>query len=136
MLSEKLEDYMKKVIIRNKEISEYVDEEKGNRYTIPTGQLFPRVEYYELTKQELTKMKFESKVDDLEYSQIEFNRPTPKSEITKRDEDKFTLVDKTIKGYVVWNVSNGLNIKQSFTNKKEAIKLYEEIKSKVVKFYE
>jgi hypothetical protein len=36
----------------------------------------------------------------------------------------------------VWNVWNGLNIKQSFDNKEEAVKLYEEIKEKVIKYYE
>jgi hypothetical protein len=90
----------------------------------------------ELTKQELNKLKFEQKVDSLEYTQVEFSRPTPKSEVTKRDEDKFTLIDKKIKGYAVWNVSNGLNIKKSFTNKEDALKLYNDIDEKVNKFYE
>lgn len=127
MLNESLEEYMDKITITNKEISKYVDEEKGIYYTIPTGQLFPRVEYMELTKQELNKLKFEQKIDDLKYEQVEFERPTPKSEITKRDEDKYTIVNKKIKGYKVWNVSNGLNIKKSFTNKKDAICLYKKI---------
>ena len=50
--------------------------------------------------------------------------------------DKDTIVDSTVKVYQVWNVSNGLNIKQSFDNKEDAVKLYEEIKEKVVKYYE
>lgn len=136
MLTEKLDKYMEKVSIINKDISKYKDLEKGICYTIPTGQLFPRVEYMELTKQELNKLKFEQKVDSLEYTQVEFDRPTPKSEVTKRDEDKFTLIDKKIKGYAVWNVSNGLNIKKSFTNKEDALKLYNDIDEKVNKFYE
>ena len=135
MLTEKLEEYMEKVNIVNKEISKYEDKEKGNYYTIPTGQLFPRVEYYELTKQELNKLKFEQKVDDLKYEQVEFERPTPKSEVTKRDEDKYTLINKKIKGYKVWNVSNGLGIKQSFVNKEDALKLYNDIDKRINVFY-
>ena len=135
MLTEKLEDYMEKVNVVNKDISKYEDKEKGNYYTIPTGQLFPRVEYYELTKQELNKLKFEQKVDDLKYEQVEFERPTPKSEVTKREEDKYTLINKKIKGYKVWNVSNGLGIKQSFVNKEDALKLYNDIDKRINVFY-
>ena len=40
-----------------------------------------------------------------------------------------------IKGYAVWNVSNGLNIKKSFTNKEDALKLYNDIDEKVNKFF-
>ena len=136
MLNEPLDKYMSKITILSKEISKYEDIEKGNCYTIPTGQLFPRLEYYEVTKQELAKLKFESKVEDLDYGQVEFNRPTPKSEITKRDEDKYTLVDKKIKGYAIWNVSNGLNIKKSFVSKEDAIKFYNDLDARVQKYYE
>lgn len=135
MLTEKLEDYMEKVNVVNKDISKYEDKEKGNYYTIPTGQLFPRVEYYELSKQELNKLKFEQKIDDLKYEQVEFNRPTPKSEITKNKDDMFTLVDKKIKGYKVWNVSNGLGVKQSFTNKEDAMALCMKIDKRINLFY-
>lgn len=136
MFAEKLDEYMKKVSIINKDISKYRDEEKGMCYTIPTGKLFPSLEALELTKQELNKFKFEQKIDNLEYSQVEFERPVPKNEVTKREEDKFTLIDKKIKGYAVWNVSNGLNIKKSFVNKEDALKLYNEIDERVNKFYE
>lgn len=135
MLTESLDEYMKKIEIINKDISKYCDKEKGICYTIPTGQLFPRVEYLELTKQELNKLKFEEKIEDLEYEQVEFNRPIPKSEITKRDEDKYTITYKKIKGYGLWNVSNGLNIKKSFVKRDDALNLYAEIDNEVMKYY-
>ena len=136
MLKETIDVFMSKIKIKNKDISKYVDEETGSRLTIPTGQLFPRLEYFEVTKQELQKLKFERKIDDLEYNQVEFERPTSKSEITKKEEDKYTIVNKKIKGYAVWNVSNGLNVKKSFTKKEDAVKLYNSIDKKVDKFYE
>ena len=136
MFKDPIDVFMEKITIKNKDISKYRDEEKGNALTIPTGQLYPRLESLELTKQELQKLKFEGKIEDLKYEQVEFERPTPKNEITKREEDKYTIVNKKIKGYEVYNVFNGLNVKKSFTKKEDAIKLSDEIDKKVDKFYE
>ena len=68
---------------------------------------------------------------DKEYDEITIKRVTPKNVITKRDEDKYTLVDSDVLVHVVWNVSNTAGMIKSFTNKEEALKYAEEINKKV-----
>lgn len=137
MLTENLTDYMQKVTITNKDVSEYVNEENGTRYIIPTGHLLAKVDYLELTEKELEQAKFKLLIDkNIDYKTALTTRPVLKSELTGKEKDNNTIVDSTVKVYQVWNVSNGLNIKQSFDNKEDAVKLYEDIKEKVIKYYE
>lgn len=137
MLTENLTEYMQKVHITNKDVSEYINEENGTRYIIPTGHLLAKVDYLELTEKELEQAKYKLLIDkNIDYKTAMATRPVLKSDLTGKDKDKDTIVDSTVKVYQVWNVSNGLNIKQSFDNKEEAVKLYEEIKEKVIKYYE
>ena len=137
MLTENLTEYMSKVTITNKDISEYKDEDNGTRYIVPTGQLLGKLDYLELTEKELETAKYKLLVDKhIDYKTTMATRPVLKSDITGKEKDKNTIIDSTVKVYQVWNVSNGLNIKQSFDNKEDAIKLYEEIKEKVIKYYE
>jgi hypothetical protein len=137
MLTENLTEYMKHITITNKDVSEYVNEENGTRYIVPTGQLLGKLDYLELTEKELEQAKYKLLVDKhIDYKTTMSTRPVLKSDITGKDKDKNTIIDSTVKVYQVWNVSNGLNIKQSFDNKEDAIKLYEEIKEKVIKYYE
>lgn len=137
MLTENLTEYMSKVTITNKDISEYKDEDNGTRYIVPTGQLLGKLDYLELTEKELETAKYKLLIDKhIDYKTTMATRPVLKSDITGKDKDKNTIIDSTVKVYQVWNVSNGLNIKQSFDNKEDAIKLYEDIKEKVIKYYE
>lgn len=137
MLTENLTEYMKHITITNKDVSEYVNEENGTRYIVPTGQLLGKLDYLELTEKELEQAKYKLLVDKhINYKTTMSTRPVLKSDITGKDKDKNTIIDSTVKVYQVWNVSNGLSIKQSFDNKEDAIKLYEEIKEKVIKYYE
>lgn len=137
MLTENLTEYMKHITITNKDVSEYVNEENGTRYIVPTGQLLGKLDYLELTEKELEQAKYKLLVDKhIDYKTTMATRPVLKSDITGKDKDKNTIIDSTVKVYQVWNVSNGLSIKQSFDNKEDAIKLYEEIKEKVIKYYE
>ena len=134
MINEKLSDYMTKVTITSKDISEYRDEEKGIMYIVPTGQLCPNLQYLELTEQELKNEKFEMNVDKtLAYQTKKVIRPVLNEKKHKNDPD---IIDKEVEVYQIWNVVNGLNIRQSFNDKEEAIKLYDDIKEKVVKQYE
>jgi hypothetical protein len=137
MLTENLTEYMSKVTITNKDVSEYKDEDNGTRYIVPTGQLLGKLDYLELTEKELETAKYKLMVDKhIEYKTTMKDRPVIKSEITGKEKDKNTIVDSKVKVYQIWNVTNGLGVKQSFDNKEDAIKLYEEIKEKVIKFYE
>ena len=116
-------EFNKKVSIINKDYAMYKDEEKGIMFPLNTVNLLARVDYLELSKEEYEKAKFETKIDNLEYNIIETTRPVPKNTITKKDSDKYTIVESKVKVRQVWNVSNALGIKKSFTNKEEALEL-------------
>ena len=129
MKPESLKEFMKRVKIINKEIAEYENETTGSYFMIPTSYLWSRVDYLELTNDELKKAIFNQEVDktDLKYNYIESTRPAPKSEITKNDNDKYTIVDAKVQVNQIWLVSNGLKYKQTFNNKEEALKLANEV---------
>lgn len=120
-------EFNKKVSIINKDYAMYKDEEKGVMFPLNTVNLLARVDYLELSKEEYEKARFEMKIDNLEYNIIETTRPVPKNTITKKDSDKYTIVDSKVSVRQVWNVSNALGIKKSFTNKEEAMQLAESL---------
>ena len=132
MKIENIEEYMSKVEIIDKSISEYTDEEKGTKYIIPTPHLIARVDHLELTDSEYTKAKFEQKVDNLEYKTKMVDRPKSKYEVTKKEEDRYTIINSKVIVYEIWNVSNGLGFKKSFDNKEDAMKLYTEINTPIL----
>ena len=136
MNNENIKEYMDKVHIINKDLAEYINEETGVKYMIPMSHLLARIEYTEASKNELDKLLFERAIDRLEYNSKMAKRPVVKSTITHDKKDDTTLVDSEIKVYQIWNVTNGLNIKKSFTNKEEAIKLYDEINKKILEAME
>lgn len=133
MKQESLTDFMKRVNILTKEIAEYENEETGSYFMIPSSYLWTRVDYLELTNDELKKAIFNQEIDktDLKYNYIESTRPAPKYETTKREEDKYTIIDAKVKVNQVWLVSNGLKYKQTFNNKDDAVKLANEINDKL-----
>lgn len=120
-------EFNKKVSIINKDYAMYKDEEKGVMFPLNTVNLLARVDYLELSKEEYEKARFEMKIENLEYNIIETTRPVPKNTITKKDSDKYTIVDSKVSVRQVWNVSNALGIKKSFTNKEEAMQLAESL---------
>lgn len=129
MKQESLKEFMKRVKIINKEIAEYENEETGSYFMIPSSYLWCRVDYLELTNDEMKKAIFNQEIDktDLKFNYIETTRPAPKYETTKREEDKYTIIDAKVKANQVWLVSNGLKYKQTFNNKEEALKLANEV---------
>lgn len=120
-------EFNKKVSIINKDYAMYKDEEKGVMFPLNTVNLLARVDYLELSKEEYEKARFEMKIENLEYNIIETTRPVPKNTITKKDSDKYTIVDSKVKVRQIWNVSNALGIKKSFINKEEAMELAESL---------
>ena len=125
MKQESLSKFMERVRFINKEIAEYENEETGSYFMIPSSYIWTRVDYLELTNEEMKKAIFNQEIDktDLEYNEIETTRPAPKYEITKREEDKYVITDAKIKAKQVWLVSNGLKYKETFNNKEDALKL-------------
>ena len=129
-------NFMDKIEIINKDLSRYVDEEKGIIFSLNTIQLLPRLDYMELDKTQFETQKFEGKINKLEYNIIEVDRPVPKNTITKKDEDIYTIVNSKVKVRLVWNVSNAIGVYKSFTNKDEAMEYAENIKKDIIKYFE
>ena len=130
MINEKLSEYIKKIEIDK--MCFYRDLDKGIIYPLTPQHLLCRIDYLELDKQEYTVAKFQNKIEDLSYTIEEIERPVPKNEITKKEEDKFTITNKKVSVRKVWNVTNGAGVIKSFTKKEDAIKLVEEINNKVL----
>lgn len=131
-----LTDYMMNIKLINKDISRYTNEEKGIMFHVNTIQLLARVERFEYSSEEYKVEKFKGSIDELDYDIIEIDRPTPKNTITKKDEDKYTLVNTKVKVRVVFKVSNGYGIYKCFTNKDEALEYAYEINKNILPYFE
>lgn len=111
----------------SKEVFEYEDE-KGNFYYIPAGQLLLSCEYKELNKKEYEQAVFQMLIDKkVELEEIKGKKLVDKSTITKNDKDKGTLIEAEQMVKRAWIVKNGLGIAKTFNNKEDAIKTLKEI---------
>lgn len=133
MIDEKLEEYMKNITFKNDKVAEYKNINKGLIYPLTLTQLLTRVDYLELTKEELEKAKFEKKVEKKDYKMYDCKRVVPKNTITKDKKDMYTLVDSTVKATHIWNVTNQAGIHSTFEDKEEAFKLCSEINEDIYK---
>ena len=131
MIEQNLTEFMNCIDIKSKEVSIYTNNEKGLMYPLGTTSLLCRVDYLELTKEELEKAKFEQKIENKDYKMYDCERIVPKYEITKVEADKFTLTTKKIKATHIYNVSNNLGIHTTLEDKEEAFKLCEELNNKI-----
>lgn len=129
MVNEDLKEFMSHLTLLNKDYSEYFNEEKGTKYMVPNSYIYARCDYLELTNDELKKERFAQNInkEPKEFNQIESTRPVSKYETTKREEDKYTIIDGKVKVNQVWRVTNGMKFKQTFNNKEEALKLLDSI---------
>ena len=135
MKKENLVKYMSKIHFDKKNLAEYIDDEKGIRYTVTLGHLMPSLERITATEEELKRLLFEQKVErgmDVLFKKIKETRPALKYEETKKEEDKNIIIDKEYEVYEFWNVTNALNIFKTFNNKQQATKLYENIRKAVI----
>lgn len=130
-MSNSIEEFMDKIIVKGKDYTIYIDEEKGIIFPLNTINLLARLDYLELDKKQYEGALFQKKIEEGNYDIINIKRPVPKNEITGKEEDKTTLVDREIAVRQVWNVSNGAGVFKSFNNKEEAIKFTNEINNKV-----
>lgn len=130
----RLDEFMDKVEILGKEFSMYVDDEKGVSFPLNTVHLLTRVDMLELAKEEYQVAKFQKKIDDLDYEIVNIKKAVPKNEITKKDEDKYTITEKEVAVRKIWNVSNTAGAFKSFTTKDDALKLSKEINVKVFEY--
>ena len=125
MIEESLEEYMGKITIKTKEVAEYYNEETGLLYPLPTPSLLCRVDYLELTKEELEKAKFEMQVEKKDYKMYECTRVMPDKKI------KNHIINGEVQATHIWNVKNQTGIFSTFEDKEEAIKLAREINDKI-----
>ena len=130
-MSNSIEEFMNKIIVKGKDYTIYNNEEKGIIFPLNTINLLARLDYLELDKQQYEGALFQKKIEEGNYDIINIKRPVPKNEITGKEEDKTTLVDREIAVRQVWNVSNGAGVFKSFNNKDEAIRFTNEINNKV-----
>lgn len=133
---EDLKTFMSKITILNKDLSEYYDKEKGVKFLVPNSYIWTRLDYFEYTNQELKKAIFEEQVDSgIEFNYIDSTRRQSKYEITKREEDRWTITESKVKVNQVWVVSNGMKYKQTFNNKEDALKLLDEINNPLKEYF-
>lgn len=122
--------FMENVNFVDKDMSEYEDE-KGNYYLIPNGQLITNVSFNQPTEEEYKVGKYQNIFEDLDYVETTIKKKVTKDTITKKDKDKFTIVEKDTPVKNIWVVSNYLKATKCFTTKKEALELAKDI-NKVV----
>ncbi len=132
-MKENIIEFMDKVEIINKDFARYKDEEKGIIFSLNTVQLLPRLDYLELDKTQYETQKFEQKIDNLDYNIINVDKPASKYARTKKEEDKFIIENQKVAVRQVWNVVNALGLHKCFTNKEEALNVYNEIYDRVSK---
>ena len=136
-----LEKFMKDITIENKNFSKYEDI-KGNMFLLNTVQLLTRVDYIELSTEKVgeygasdyEKALFNESINKLDYNTKEIKKVIPKSDITGKEEDRFTLTDKKEKVAQIWQVSNNYGAFKSFIFKTEALKFASNI-NETVKSY-
>ena len=136
MKQENLKNFMEHITIINKDMSEYEDKEKGIKYLIPNSYIFARCDYLELTNDELKKEQFNQTIEktDLKFNYIDSTRPAPKYETTKREEDKYTIIDAKVKVNQIWLVTNGLKYNKAFNNKDEALEFVDTINNRLKQY--
>lgn len=122
-----IEEFMQNIEICDKNYAIYEDKEKGIYFPLNTVQLLARVDYFELDENQYKKYLFEQKIEDLEYQETEVDRATSKYEITKKEEDRTTIVNKKVQAKQIWNVANAIGVYKSYTNKDDAIEYAKEI---------
>lgn len=132
MINESLQEFMKKIEFKNKDVVYYVNKDKGSAYPLSPAHLLCRVDKLELTKEELDRAYYEMKVDKKDYKFYSTVRQVPKYNETKIEADKNKVIDKKIMATRIYNVSNQAGIHQSFENFEDAIKLFKEINNKVL----
>lgn len=129
MVNEDLKSFMDNLTILNKDCSEYFNKEKGTKYMVPNSYIYARCDYLELTNDELKKERFAQNInkEPKDFNVIESTRPVSKYETTKREEDKYTIVDGKVKVNQIWRVSNGMKYIQTFNDKEEALEFLDSI---------
>ena len=126
-----LVEYYKNITYINKDVAVYEDNE-GNYFNVSPVSLFVGVQYNKLNQKQYEQAVFNQIVPkDMICKEIEITEVVPKSEITKKEKDQFTLVDKKVKGREFWLVQNSMGMKKAYPDKESALKQAKEINKKI-----
>ena len=123
--------FMKNVTFIDKDMSEYEDE-NGNYNIIPNGQLITGVSFNQPTEEEYKIGKYQNIFEDLDYKETTIKKKVTKDTITKKEKDKFTIIEVDTKVKNIWVVSNYLKATKCFTTKKKALELAKKINKEVL----
>ena len=123
--------FMKNVTFIDKDMSEYEDE-NGNYYLIPNGQLITNVSFNQPTEEEYKIGKYQNIFEDLDYKETTIKKKVTKDTVTKKEKDKFTIIEVDTKVKNIWVVCNYLNATKGFTTKKQALELARKINKEVL----
>lgn len=138
-----LDKFMENVTTINKSFSYYLDD-NGTHFYMNTVNLMVRVDYIELSTEkvgengasEYEKALFNKIVTKQDYKKKEIKKPVPKSEITGKKEDMYTITDKKEKVVQIWKVSNTLGAYKCFTDKDKALTSADFINSEILSYLE
>lgn len=136
-----LEKFMNNITIENKNFSKYEDD-KGNMFLLNTVQLLTRVDYIELSTEkagengasDYEKALFNESINKLDYKTKEVKKPIPKSEVTGKKEDMYTITEVEEKVVQIWQVSNNYGAFKSFIKKDEALEFANNVNKEVKKY--
>ena len=127
-----LDKFYNSIKIIDKQITSYEDEE-GNYNIIPTSSLLVGVDYNEFEKNQYDIAVFNGDIPKDFTTEIKnIKKPIPKYEITKKEEDRYTITEKEVAVKPVWFIINSLKIKKVFNNKEEALKQAKKINKTII----
>lgn len=120
-------------IDKETKIAKYEDEE-GNYAEYDIRALICKCDNVTFDKQELIIAKFQQIVpQNMILPKKTIETQIPKSEITHKDSDKFTIVNSTKEVSYGWLISDGLGNSSIFPTKEEALKIAKKHNKEIIK---
>lgn len=104
-------------------------DDKGNYFIVALApkyqhiaQLLLNCEYIEADEIQMKTLLYNGDIEKgIEFETTTVSRPVSKYEITKKESDKTTIVDRDVKVSKVWVVKNGFKLTKSFNKMADAI---------------
>ena len=126
MIETKLDKFIEYVSVYDDKYLLYEDD--NNYMLIPKESLISSMSYQECDDKMYSQLLFNGSIDKgMNFKTTKIKRPVPKSEITGKDEDKLTLVDKDIEVKQMWLITNSMKVSKIFNNKDEAKELLDRV---------
>lgn len=115
-------------VTREGQVVTYGDD-KGNYFIVALApkyqhiaQLLLNCEYIEADEIQMKTLLYNGDIEKgIEFETATVSRPVSKYEITKKESDKATIVDRDVKVSKVWVVKNGFKLTKSFNKMADAI---------------